>query len=191
MIYDVFLPFLIIFSIFAIIIILARKIPTISLDAESINDARNSRKPQPHLPAAVFCLVLAASEKVLRQIRIHILKLDAKIFSLIEYLRRESAKKLSEIEKISYKKIAHDALEENAGKISFKVQSKIRERKLLHIIAKNPKEAGNYKKLGELYLENKNFPDALDSFKEYLKLNPTDAETEKLVGELEAGKKVS
>lgn len=179
MIYDIFLPFLIIFSIFSIIIILARKIPDISFEQDAAAEAGQAG-PKPHLLTALFCFALASSEKVLRQIRIHILKLDTKIFSLIEYLRKESAKKLEDVNKLAHKNIVKTALEDNAHKISRKLQFKMEESKLLHIIARNPKDAENYKKLGFLYLENKNMYDAEASFAEYLKLNPNDSEVREL-----------
>lgn len=183
MIYDVFLPFLIIFSIFSIIIILARKIPDISFEDE-VSAAAGKKGQTPHFLTVLLCFGLSSSEKILRQIRIHILKFDTKIFSLIEYLRKESAKKLEDVNKLARKNIAKTALEDmegNAHKISRKLQSKIEERKLLHTIARNPKDAENYKKLGFLYLKNKNIYDAEASFTEYLKLNPNDPEVRGLV----------
>lgn len=180
MIYDVFLPFLIIFSIFSIIIILARKIPDISLK-EDISGASRKKGQAPHFPTLLLCFGLSSFEKILRQIRIHLLKFDTKIFSLIEYLRKESAKKLEDVNKLAHKSIAKTALEDNAHKISRKLQFKIEERKLLHTISRNPKEAENYKKLGFLYLENKNILDAEASFAEYLKLNPSDSEVLELM----------
>jgi len=175
MIYDIFLPFLIIFSIFSIIIILARKIPHISLEQDAAAEAGQAGL-KPYILTSLFCFALASSEKALRRIRIHILKLDTKIFSLIEYLRKESAKKLEDVNKLTHKNIARKTLGDNAHKISRKLQFKIEEKKLLHAIARNPKNAENYKKLGLLYLENKNMPDAEASFAEYLKLNPDDSE---------------
>jgi tetratricopeptide (TPR) repeat protein len=181
MIYDVFLPFLIIFSIFSIIIILARKIPHISLDENVVSETADKKEPKPHRLTALFCFALSSSEKILRQVRIHILKFDAKIFSLIEYLRKESAKKLEEVNSLAHKNIAKTAVKNKADKISRKLQFKIEERKLLHIIARNPKVAENYKKLGLLYFQNENFTDAEASFSEYLKINPVDAETRELM----------
>lgn len=184
MIYNIFLPFLIIFSIFVIIIILARKIPEISLENEAGEKrSKESGKKQLAL-TSLFCFILSAFEKILRQIRIHILKLDAKIFSCIEYLRRESAKKIKEVNKFSYKNIARLAIEDKADKISLKFQFKIEEIKLLHTIAGSPKNAANYKKLGDLYLKNNNLKDAEASFGEYLKLNPEDKEAEKVLSEV-------
>lgn len=176
MIYDIFLPFLIIFSIFSIIIILGKKIPQISLDNEASGGTE-----KPGGLTGLVCLCLATSEKILRQLRIHILKLDTRIFSLIEYLRKESAKKIDEVNKLSYKKIAKSAIENTAGGFTLKLQFKIEETKLLRTIAKNPKTAENYKKLGELYLKHKNFNDAKESFKEYLRLNPLDSEVKKMM----------
>lgn len=180
MIYDVFLPFLIIFSIFGIIIILARKIPEISLESEIKSDLQTEEAKKQHRTAVLFCKSLSILEKALRQMRIHILKLDAKIFGLIEYLRQRSANKLEEINKLSYKTFT-PALEKKANKISKKFQFKLEERKLIYTIAKDPKNAENYKKLGMLYLGNKNFFDAEAAFKEYLKLNPSDGQAEEIL----------
>jgi len=223
MIYDVFLPFVIIFSIFSIIIILARKIPDISLESEVKKDWLSEEAKKQHIATVLFCRALLILEKTLRQLRIHILKLDAKIFSLIQYLREKSAKKLEEINRLSYKSFTPLAKEKanklqpqtkplivkndilpvfpvqaksaanfssapkivkisgNANKISVKVQFKVEERKLLQIIAKNPKNAENYKKLGMLYYNNENLLDAEAAFIEYLKLNPSDNEISELL----------
>lgn len=184
MVYDIYLPSLIIFSAFSIIIILARKIPGISFENEINRGLSESNKVKPHLPASLFCLALSSGEKILRQIRINILKLDTKIFSAIEYLRRESAKRIEEMNRVSYKNIAKSAIGHEAVRISNKLQFKIEETKLLRTIAKNPKFADNYKKLGELYVKNNNFRDAEASFAEYLKLKPDDAEVEKMFNEV-------
>lgn len=184
MIYDIFLPSLIIFSIFAIIIILAKKIPEISLENEAGEKPAEETKKKQSFFTSLFFSILSALEKILRQIRIHILKLDTKIFSCIEYLRRESSKKIKEVNDFSYKNITRSAIEDNANKISLKFQFKLEETKLLHTIAKFPKNAENYKKLGYLYLKNNNFTDAAASLEEYLKLKPEDKEAEKILSEI-------
>lgn len=223
MIYDVFLPFIIIFSIFSIIIILARKIPDISLEAEVKKDWLSEEAKKQHKATVLFCKALSILEKTLRQLRIHILKLDSKIFGLIQYLRDKSAKKLEEINKLSYKsftpiidkkarKLEFQAKSQSGGKdilpavpvqsallvdsssapksikmpghpnkISIKFQFKVEEKKLLHIIAKNPKNAENYKKLGMLYCKNENLLDAEAAFTEYLKLNPSDNQAKEIL----------
>lgn len=182
MIYDVFLPGLIILSIFGIIIILARKIPDISLEQDTVAEVAQAG-PKPHLLTSLFCFALASSEKVLRQIRVHILKLDTKIFSLIEYLRKESAKKLDDVNKLarSSNNIAKTVVEDNAIRISNKLQYKMEERRLLHTIARNPKLPENYKKLALLYMKNSNLNDAEAAFAEYIKLNPEDGEARKII----------
>lgn len=267
MIYDVFLPFIIIFSIFSIIIILARKIPDISLEAEVKKDLLSEEAKKRRRATVLFCKALSILEKTLRQLRIRILKFDTKIFSLIQYLRDKSAKKLEEINKLSCKSFApaiekksdkikpqaempvqsiakpqvqplaksqisssvklrretvekpqsrpakeFQAVEKDilpampvhvkfsatsspapritsrsgralgyANKISTKFQFKIEERKLLHIIARNPKIAENYKKLGMLYYNNENYLDTEAAFIEYLKLNPSDNEVKEIL----------
>ncbi len=183
MIYDIFLPFLIIFSIFTIIIILAKKIPEISFKNETMEKQTKKSQDKHSIAPSIFFAVLSASEKILRQIRIHILKLDTKIFSCIEYLRKESSKKLKEVNNFSYKNITKSAIEDNTAKISLKFQFKIEETKLLHIIARFPKIADNYKRLSELYIKNNNFIDAIASMEEYLKLNPEDKEMENVLSE--------
>lgn len=184
MIYEIFLPSVIIFSIFAIIIILAKKIPEISLENEIVEKQPvKIEQKQSFLTSLVFT-VLSALEKILRQIRIHILKLDTKIFSCIEFLRRESSKRIKEVNNFSYKNIARSAIEDNANKISLKLQFKLEETKLLHTIARFPKNAENYKKLGDLYLKKNNFIDAVASLEEYIKLKPDDKEAEKILAEV-------
>ncbi len=222
---------------------MARKIPDISLEIEVKKDWLSEEAKKQRRATVLFCKALLISEKTLRQIRIHILKLDSKIFSLIQYLRDKSAKKLEEINKLSCKSFI-PAIEKKANKpeppvkpqaqpqtkpqgigkdilssapvqavslvnsssapksikpprqpnkISIKFQFKIEERKLLHIIAKNPKNAENYKKLGMLYYKNENFLDAEAAFVEYLKLNPSDDQIKEVLKKIvfkNQGKKI-
>lgn len=183
--------------------------------------------------AVLFCKTLSFLEKALRQVRIYILKLDARIFSLIQYLRKKYTDKLNEINKLSHKTFSipapkksdgaadnkigkkekfevepedrskknsrnflareiAPAIERKANKISLELQYKIEERKLVRVIAKNPKNAENYKKLGMLYYKNQNLTDADAAFGEYLKLNPSDNQIKeifkKVISENQGGK---
>lgn len=255
--------------------------PDVSAETEAKKDRMNEQAKKQHRTTLLFCKILSLLEKTLRQLRIHILKLDAKIFKLIQYLRDKSAKKLEDLNKLSYKSFspsiekkpnkpklvakpavatgmdrevffsksetkpvsaekmifppkskaslpgkkaltikteaakASDPEKKNQplvlkspvkikpivavshlqsvknldilgypNKISAKVQYKIEERKLLHIIAKSPKNAENYKKLGMLYYENDNFLDAEAAFGEYIKLNSSDNEIKEILARL-------
>ncbi|MBU3965476.1 hypothetical protein KKG29_03330 [Patescibacteria group bacterium] len=168
--YDAVLSALIILSFFGIIIILIRKIPEISSGYwrdKALSDALAGEKGKSSKMKNLLFLILIKLEKFLRQIRIYILKLDGKTFAWIEHLRKKSSE-----------------ITNNANKISLKLHFKIEESRLLNMVARNPKNPENYKKLGLLYFQNKNFKDAGESLKEYLKLNPGDDEIKKIMGEM-------
>lgn len=168
--YDAVLSTLIILSFSGIIITLVRKIPEVSLEYQqnkALYDTIADKSGKLSRAENLFRLILIRLEKLLRQIRIYILKLDGKTFGWIQYLRKRSLE-------ITY----------NANKIPLKLHFKIEEGRILNILAKNPKNPENYKKLGLLYLQSKNFKDASEALKEYLKLNPYDKEIKKILKEM-------
>lgn len=179
--YESILPYLAVFSIIAVILILARKIPKISFEEGGSENIGGKEGIKPNFLKNLFYSALAIFEKILRQVRIRILKFDTKLFSWMELLRKESAKKLENVNKMAHDNITKAIAENKPSKISHRLQFKMEEKKLLYIIARNPKKAENYKRLGMMYYENNNFEDAEASFAEYLKLNPDDFEAKNLL----------
>ncbi len=136
-------------------------------------------------------------EKILRKIRINFLRLDNKFVALIEKLRRSGNKKEIQIEsaelpadRIDEFKIEKPLIvkktnkvkedidkgkseknnEERSGKKIKKVGKK--EEEYLKIISGDPKNMDAYWKLGILYSRKKNYRDALNCFKEIVKIKP-------------------
>lgn len=168
--YEKVLLVLITLSFFGIIIILIRKIPEISSghwQSKEQSGSIGDKKVNTQKANNLLYFILVKLEKFLRQVRIYILKLDGKTFAWIEHLRQKSSE-----------------ITDSANKIPLKLHFKIEEGRLLNMIAGNPKNPENYKKLGLLYFQNKNFKDAGESLKECLKLNPDDEEVKKIVREM-------
>jgi len=51
------------------------------------------------------------------------------------------------------------------------------EKRYINKIVKNPKDITAYRKLGDLYMEVKNYKDAIESYKMVVKLKPDDIDT--------------
>ena len=136
-------------------------------------------------------------EKILRKIRINFLRLDNKFVALIEKLRRSENKKEVQIksaelpaDRIDEFKIEKPLIvkktnkvkedidkgkseknnEERSGKKIKKVGKK--EEEYLKIISGDPKNMDAYWKLGILYSRKKNYRDALNCFKEIVRIKP-------------------
>ena len=134
-------------------------------------------------------------EKILRKIRINFLRLDNKFVALIEKLRKsknekeiqiksvESSvdrigefeiEKLPIIKKTNKVKKSESKSEKDNGKRSGKKTKKLskKEEEYLKLISNDPKNMDAYWKLGILYSRKKNYKDALDCFKEIIKIKP-------------------
>lgn len=123
--------------------------------------------------------LLKELEKLLRRLRLISLKIDRLTNSLLWKIKRESDKNGSkkaiefktETETISPKK-------ENLAE-----SLKREEQQLIIEIAKNPKNPELYKKLADVYIALKNFPDAKESLEAALELDSEDRQTkERLEG---------
>jgi Flp pilus assembly protein TadD len=63
--------------------------------------------------------------------------------------------------------------------------SRFEERKLIDLIARNPRDAEAYRKLGFLYCQEGNREDARNCFKQVIKINPSDSEVVSKLREME------
>lgn len=61
------------------------------------------------------------------------------------------------------------------------VDRKILEKKLINKIAQNPKDAENYRQLGELYLKMENYSDSLDCYKQVLRFKTRDVDAKRKI----------
>ena len=110
---------------------------------------------------------LAESEKLLRRMRLLFLRLDASIHALINRLRHKTKREEAILEQQ-----ADDAV---VMPIAIALDPKEEEQLLIMEIAKNPKDALLYRKLGDVYIKINNYEDAKQSFSKALELNPKDA----------------
>ena len=108
-------------------------------------------------------------EKFLRRLRVVSLKLDSFTRHLIDKIRANGSEKET-IEHLT--PLPPDSLESKVATPA------IEEHNLIIEIAKNPKNAGLYKKLADLYILAENFSDAAESLETSLKLDPDDKKTE-------------
>lgn len=119
---------------------------------------------------------LAEFEKFLRRLRLFSLKLDAATNRLIHRVR----KSVVHHESVISEEVAAIQTEQE-GKIVGGVNNngtvrdwKEEEQKLIIEIAKNPKNAELYKRLGSIYAKTGEWHDAVESFKKAIELDPED-----------------
>lgn len=120
--------------------------------------------------------VLAEFEKLLRRLRLISLRIDTLMSQLVHRVRKSNARR----EEILVKETVAEAEKEVSKPIRIsdvKKDLKEEEQRLIIEIAKNPKDAELYKKLGQVYLKTGEDRDASESFKKALELNPEDRET--------------
>lgn len=129
---------------------------------------------------------LAEFEKFLRKLRLISLKIDTITNQLIHKVRKTTVyheEVLSKKAEIEEEKASARA--NGTGRKDWKEE----EQELIIEIAKNPKDAELYKKLGRIYLRTGEDKDAHESFKKALELNPDDTEAkarlEKLMPKVE------
>mgnify|MGYP000097136737 CR=1 FL=1 len=146
-------------------------------------------------------------EKILRKIRIQFLKLDQKLFFLIKKLREKSDRALksqgrqewldafkSSKKTVQFISKAKKSISAKRKNVKSAVKKTIvgrtlrivdKEKKYIKAIAKNPKDIGSYRRLGLIYLEQKNYTDAKASFEQILKIDPKDREAKKELKKIE------
>ena len=117
---------------------------------------------------------LAEFEKFLRRLRLISLKIDTLTNRLIHRVRKTAVHHEGILTKEA--EIENERGIEIAGNGMKKRDLIEDEQKLIIEIAKNPKDAELYKKLGQIYLKTGDDGDALESFKKALELNPEDKE---------------
>ena len=71
------------------------------------------------------------------------------------------------------------------------VDRQILEKKIIQKITKNPKDAENYRQLGELYIKMKNYLDAEESYKQILRLYPRDIDAKRKLEKIKLLKRIN
>ncbi len=134
--------------------------------------------------------ILAEFEKLLRRLRLISLRIDTFLSHLVHRVRKSNARR----EETLVRETAAEAENEASKPIQVndvKKDLKEEEQRLIIEIAKNPKDAELYKRLGQVYLKTGESGDAFESFKKALELNPEDAETKAKLEKISAGLKKS
>ncbi len=120
--------------------------------------------------------ILAEFEKLLRRLRLISLRIDTLMSQLVHRVRKSNARREEtlgrETESEAEKYIGRPVRTGDAKKQDLKEE----EQRLIIEIAKNPKDAELYKRLGQVYLKTGENGDAFESFKRALELNPEDGE---------------
>lgn len=119
---------------------------------------------------------LAEFEKFLRKLRLFSLKLDAATNRLIHRVRKSVVRHEGVIsEEAAAIQVEQDARIINGANGSGAVRDwKEEEQQLIIEIAKDPKNAELYKKLGNIYMRMGEWRDAVESFKKVTELDPED-----------------
>jgi tetratricopeptide (TPR) repeat protein len=116
-------------------------------------------------------IILGEFEKFLRKLRLISLRIDAITNQLIHKVRKET---------IYQEEFSSQGAESEKTEIPISVKEdeekdwRKKEQELIIEIAKSPKDANLYKKLGDIYLEAGEWQDAVESFKKALELDPED-----------------
>jgi tetratricopeptide (TPR) repeat protein len=123
--------------------------------------------------------ILAEFEKFLRKVRLIFLKVEAVTNQLIHKIRRTTVYQEEVLNQESRQEVEVEEKKESLTVSTEKNGDTVRdwkeeEQELIMEIAKNPKNADLYKKLGNLYLEAGEWIDASESFKKALELDPED-----------------
>ena len=119
--------------------------------------------------------LLAEFEKFLRKLRLFSLKLDSTTNRLINKVRKSVVHHESVISSEAAAQAEQEIrINSNNGK-GKDLQEE--EHRLILEIATNPKDAGLYRKLGNIYMKMEEWHDAAESFKKVLELEPEDETT--------------
>ncbi len=119
--------------------------------------------------------IIGESEKLLRRIRLMFLKVDTVTHQLINRLRRSTKR---------HEEILVEEILVKEEPVMVVLDPKEEEQHLIMEIAKNPKDPGLYRKLGDVYLKTGEKENARLSFKTVLDLDPGNWYAKKKVKEL-------
>ena len=219
---------IIVFSIGVIIFIFGKNIPKIkeaqdsSLPFENKNRekkkfsylrSRMTRRIKKESYQEKKDLVWKWLEKSLRKIRIKFLKLDNKIVSVLEKLKKKSVNhdnnnsefkvddtklEKSEIDKskdeLQASKITSEEKNKDEDEIEKKEEKSDKEKEYIDLIFKSPKNIKAYWKLGIVYSRKKRYKDSISCFRQIIKIDPGYTKAKKkiidLIGRMKKDKKV-
>lgn len=170
-------------SLISLIILISRKIPIL------MQLPRQPEVTAPHQTiwqwlvklklSEYFILLINLLEKGLRKIRVVFLRVDNLFIQLIQKTREKSQvlniRYEAWIKQLTTRKV-RVRHEEEKEKTLLVRDLRAEEEILIRAIAKNPRDIASYRKLGDLYIEQKNYSDAREAFNRILKINPVDEE---------------
>ncbi len=172
---------IIILSLAGIIFIIIKKFPVLaSINVESIKSEQEAVKKE-KIIAERLSRKISGAGKFLYAALLPIGRAAKELFSKVYVRVLDWEKKYG---KKREKPAAPPNAREQIKTLFFEVEECSRtgkaeevEKKCINIIALDHKNIEAYKKLGEVYLEQKNYENAYETFKHILKLNPDDIET--------------
>ncbi len=193
--YEFIAKLIIILSIGGILVIILRKISKFkNMPAEDIQFlAQHAEKPGKISQKIkkinyhnIIRSVVIKLEKILKKLRAIALKSDSWFEQWIQILKNKEkefkakarfSKNQLEIQQAEKKRLEPKKEEK-------KEQFVVEEKKYIETIIKNPRDVRTYRSLGLLYLAQKNYKDAKESFKQILKINSKDKEAKKKLEEI-------
>ncbi len=127
-------------------------------------------------PTEIKLRVLARLERILHGFRTLATRIDIFTHKLIGHVRRSS----KETEKVIIQEERQERIEKAEALAAAetddpRVKLKEEEQMLIIEIAKNPRDAELYKRLGDIYIRTEEFDDARQSYETALELDPNDA----------------
>lgn len=179
--FDIIPLVIIVFSLVGIIFIIVKKFPVLAaINVESIKSEQEAVKKEKIIASRLERKILEAGKflyplllPIGRGARNLFLQIYAKALELEKKYARKKEKPAAPVDAGQQIKTLFFEAEEcfNAGKMEEA------EQKCIGIIALDHKNIDAYKKLSQVYLEQKNYENAYETFRHLLKLNPDDTET--------------
>ena len=193
--YELVAKLIIILSIGGILVIIIRKISEFkNMPAEDIQSlVQRAEKPGKFSQKIkrinyhnIIRSVVVKLEKILKKLRAIALKSDNWFEQWIQILKNKEKEFKAKARFSKSQSEIQQAEEEQPKpkKEEKKEQFVSEEKKYIETIIKNPRDVKTYRSLGLLYLAQKNYKDAKESFKQILKINSKDKEAKKKLKEI-------
>ncbi len=130
--------------------------------------------------------VVIKLEKILKKLRAIALKSDNWFEQWIKILKNKE-KEFKTKARFSKKQVEIQQVAEEQPELKKEEKKErfvVEEKKYIETIVKNPRDVKTYRSLGLLYLAQKNYKDAKESFRQILKINSKDKEAKKKLEEI-------
>jgi tetratricopeptide (TPR) repeat protein len=130
--------------------------------------------------------VVIKLEKILKKLRVIALKSDNWFEQWIKILKNKE-KEFKAKARFSKKQVKIQQVAEEQPELKKEEKKErfvVEEKKYIETIVKNPRDVKTYRSLGLLYLAQKNYKDAKESFRQILKINSKDKEAKKKLEEI-------